>query len=189
LDGDLTRLRFPLVVVALASVTTVTGCAGDLNRGEPGQGAEAGRMAPGCGPGFNVTPTGGRYNEGATLAQTTPGRAVTVVVTMRVQRATTIRQLQLVVGKPGSTSGAGSGREAPAESMLLRQNQVAVVDLFSGPAETGQKFTASVALPAPGRYPVEALATSVSPGMCGGIETRPDDDMQSAQPIGFIAVH
>ena len=181
-------------LLAVVAGLTMTGCAGSSKSvagvsdevGAPwrgplahGHGAGAADMAPGCGPGFDVIPTGGSYDASGTLVRASTGQAVTITVTIRVQRTTTIRSLQLIADRPGTTSGTGTDTG----------NQAAVVDLYSGPAEAGQRFNATMTFDAPGRYPVEAVATSVSPGLCGGIEARDTDSMESAQPIGFIDVH
>ena len=130
-------------------------------------------LGPGCEVPFDVTPTGGRYDENGVIATVDPNQPATIVLTMRVAASEAhveVSQLLLLVGP------ASLGTDPfPAK---------VGISLFSGQARNGQRLPATFRIATSGRYPV--LAYSKASSACTAAMGQ--GELTSAQPLGYVVV-
>ena len=108
---------------------------------QPGRGAPM-RAGPPCGDiPFDVTPTGGNYNESGTITTVDRNQSTTIVLTVRVTAQVPVHVAQLLLLIGPSSLGTDP---FPAKVQ---------VSLFSGQPRDRQRLPATFRLDTPGRYP------------------------------------
>ncbi len=130
------------------------GSAGSTASSPPGT-----SVHPAFSPPFTLTLVGARPGQGeeATVARGTVGKPVRITVTIHVvgHRPGRIMSLDLIVGTPNAEPGSGSGPAMGPDFVGKRSNQIAARRFHPGSPADGQQITATVVVPAAGRYPID----------------------------------